>query len=95
MNFVISLKIQFLNNITKIIELVNELNDQIYADDKWLVFAQLIKINPLIDELIDRVRLIIYNKKREKDEIINIDVDKDKDIEGYVHIYNKIVDDKL
>ena len=95
MNFVISLKKQFLNNITKIIELVNELNDQIYADDKWLVFAQLIKINPLIDELIDRVRLIIYNKKREKNEIINIDVDKDKDIEGYVHIYNKIVDDKL
>ena len=90
MNFVISLKKQFLNNITKIIELVNELNDQIYADDKWLVFAQLIKINPLIDELIDRVRLIIYNKKREKNEIINIDVDKDKDIEGYVHIIIKL-----
>ena len=27
--------------------------------------------------------------------IINIDIDKDKDIEGYVNIYNKIVDDKL
>ena len=95
MNFVISLKRQFLNNITKIIELVNELNDEIYADDKWLVFPQLNEINPLIDELIDRGRLIIYNKKREKNEIINIGVDKDKDIEGYVHIYNKIVGDKL
>ena len=38
---------------------------------------------------------MIYNKKREKNEIINIDVDKDKDIEGYVNIYNKIVNDKL
>ena len=38
---------------------------------------------------------MIYNKKREKNEIINIGADKDKDIEGYVNIYNEIVDDKL
>ena len=38
---------------------------------------------------------MIYNKKREKNEIINIGVDKDKDIEGYVNIYNEIVADKL
>ena len=95
MNFVILLKKQFLNNITKIIELVNESNDEIYANNQWLVFAQLNKINSLIDELKDRVWLIIYNKKREKNEIINTGVDKDKDIEGYVHIYNKIVGDKL
>ena len=95
MNFVISLRKQFLNNITKIIELVNELNDEIYNDDQWLVFAQLNKINPLVDELIDRVWLMIYNKKREKNEIINIGIDKDKDIEGYVNIYKKIIDDKF
>ena len=47
----------------------------------------------MLDELIDSVWLIIYNKNREKNEIINID--KDKDIEGYVNIYNKIVDDKF
>ena len=55
-----------------------------------LVFAQLNKINPLVDELIDRVWLMIYNKKREKNEIINIGVDKDKDIEAYVNIVNEI-----
>ena len=34
---------------------------------------------------------MIYNKKREKNE----SVDKDKDIEGYVNIYNEIVADKI
>ena len=94
-NLIISLRKLFLNNITEIIKLVDELNDEIYDDDQWLVFAQLNKINPLVDELIDHIWLMIYNKKREKNEIINISVDKDKDIEGYVNIYNKIVADKL
>ena len=69
-------------------------NDEIYDDDQWLLFAQLNKINPLLDELIDSIWLIIYNKNREQNEIINIDIDKDKDIESYVNIYNKIIDDK-
>ena len=63
-NFAISLRKLFLNNITKIIKLVDELNDEIYDEDQWLVFAQLNKINPLVDELIDRVWLMIYNKKK-------------------------------
>ena len=53
-------------------------NDETYDDDERLIFAQLNKINPLLDELIDRVWLIIYNKNREKNEIINIDIDKIK-----------------
>ena len=56
---------------------------------------QLNKINPLLDELIDHVRLNIYNKNREKNEIINIDIDKHNDIEGYLNIYKKIIDDKF
>ena len=92
----ISLREIFSNNLTKIIGLIDELkNDDIYDDDQWLVFAPLNKINPLLDKLIYRLWLIIYNKNREKNEIINIGVDKDKDIEGYVKIYNKIIHDKL
>ena len=70
-------------------------NDEIYDDDEWLVFMQLNKINPLLDELINHVWLTIYNKNREKNEIINIDLDKHKDIEGYLNIYKKITDDKF
>ena len=43
----------FSNNITKIIKLVDELEND--DDDEWLVFVQLNKINPLLDELIDHV----------------------------------------
>ena len=67
MNVVISVRKRFLNNITKIIGLVNELNEEIYHDDQWLVSAQLNKINPLLDELIDHVWLMIYNKKKRKE----------------------------
>ena len=72
-------------------------NDEIYDDDEWLVFMQLNKINPLLDELIDHVWLTIYNKNREKNEIINTDIDIDiyKDIMGYVNIYKKIINDKF
>ena len=38
---------------------------------------------------------MIHNKKRENNEIINISVDKDKDIGDYVNIYNNIVADRL
>ena len=66
MNFAISLRKLFLNNITKIIKLVEELNDEIYDNDQWLVLTQLNKMNPLVDELIDRVWLIIYYKKEKR-----------------------------
>ena len=47
----------------------------------------------MIIRIINRVIRIIKN--REKNEIINFGVDKDKDIEGYVDICNEIVDNKL
>ena len=49
----------------------------------------------MLDKLIDHVWLILYNNNTEKNEIINIGIDKDKDIEAYVKIYKKIIDDKF
>ena len=37
----------------------------------------------------------LYNKNREKNEIINTDIDEHKDIEGYINIYKKIIDNKF
>ena len=56
---------------------------------------QLNKINIFLDKLIDHVWLIIFNKNREKNEIINIDIDEVKDIESYVNIYRKIINYKF
>ena len=37
---------------------------------------------------------MIYSKKRKKKEINNIDINKEKDIDGYVSKYTGIVNDK-
>ena len=95
LNIAAELKKCFLNNIKEICTINNELNDNIYDGDSWLKFAQFNKINPLLDQLIDYIWIMFYHKEREKHEITNIDIDKDKDIDGYVYINNDIVDDKI
>ena len=51
----------------------------------------------MLNELIDHVWITIYNRNREKNKIINIDIaiDKHKDIKGYVNICKKSIDDKF
>ena len=72
---------------------MNELHDEIYSDDSWLRLVELNKINALLDESLDCVWKMIYGENREKHEKINID--KHKDIVGYVSKYTDIVNDKL
>ena len=52
------------------------------------------KINALLDESLDYIWNMIYGKNRKKNEINNIDIDKDKDIDEYVSKYMDIVNDK-
>ena len=62
LNNIVALGEYFSNNIKKICILVNELNnDGIYDGDSWLKFAQMNKINPLLDKLIDSMWRLIYN----------------------------------
>ena len=84
----------FLNNINKIRTLTNDLQDELFSDDPWLKLFEMNKINALVDESLDYIWNMIYGKKREKNEITNIDIDKDKDIDGYISKYIDIINDK-
>ena len=82
-----------MKNVEEICVLINELQDEIYCDDSWLRLVELNKIHVLIDDAFDYAWKTVYCKNREKHEKIN--VDKDKDIDGYVSKYTNIVNDKL
>ena len=73
---------------------MSELQDKIYSDDSWLRLVEMNKTNALLDESLDYVWIMIYGKNREKNEINNIDIDKDKDIDVYVAKYMDIVNDE-
>ena len=68
------------NNINKIHILIDDLRDEIFSDDARLKLFELNKINALADESLDCIWNMIYGKNRKKNEITNIDKDKDKDI---------------
>ena len=68
------------NNINKIHILIDDLRDEIFSDDVRLKIFELNNINALADESLDCIWNMIYGKNRKKNEITNIDKDKDKDI---------------
>ena len=93
MNLLARIRNDFSKNVEEISELMNKLHGEIYSDDSWLRLVELNKINVLLDEVLDYVWKTFYDKNREKHERINID--KYKDIDGYVSKYTNIVNDKL
>ena len=80
------------NNINKIRILIDDLRDEIFSDDPRLKLFELNRINALADELLDCIWNMIYGKNREGNEIMNID--KDKDINGYINKYIDIINEK-
>ena len=65
------------DNINKIHILIDDLRDEIFSDDARLKLFELNKINALADESLDCIWNMIYGKNRKKNEITNIDKDKD------------------
>ena len=71
-----------------------ELQDEIYSDDSWLRLVELNKIDAIIEEAIDVAQKEFYvNKKRINPE--TIEIDKSKDIDGYVSKLTDVINDKI
>ena len=49
----------------------------------------------MVDDLINLKWILMYGEKRVNNEINNIDADKEKDTNRYVHKYVNIVNDKI
>ena len=72
---------------------VHELQDEIYSDDSWLRLVELNKIDAIIDEALNVVGNEICGKNRISPEKINID--KYKDIDGYVSKLTDVINNKI
>ena len=49
----------------------------------------------MVDDLINIIWVLTYGKNRVNNEINNIDADKEKDFNRYIHRYINIVNDKI
>ena len=70
-----------------------ELQDEMYSDDSWLRLVELNKIDAIIGEALNVVRNEICGKNRISPEKINID--KHKDIYGYVNKSTDVINNKI
>ena len=93
-NMVFEARKGFLNNIDKMSILKDDLQDEIFSDDPQLMLFELNQINKLADESLDYIWNMLYGKNIEKDEITDINIDKNKDIDGYMSKDIKIINDK-
>ena len=78
------LKKAFLIIIEKIKVLINKA-DNIPKYNLRLKLDVYEELNILVDDLINHIWRLIYSKKRVNDKINNIDANKEKDIDIYVH----------
>ena len=90
----VKLKAEVTKKMELIYESMCELQDKIYSDDSWLRLVELNKIDVIIEEAIDVVWKALYvNKKRINPE--TIEIDKNKDIDGYVSKLTDVINNKI
>ena len=87
------IKIKIAKKVELIYGSMCELQDEIYSDDSWLRLAELNKIDAITDEALNVVRNEICGKNRISPEKINID--KHKDIDGYVSKLTDVINNKI
>ena len=71
---------------------MHELQDEIY-NDPWLRLVELNKIKDILDDALNVVSKEIYGKNIKSSKINNID--KDKDIDGYVSKLTDVINNKI
>ena len=70
-----------------------ELQDEVYSDESWLRLVELDKIDAIIDEAIDIVWNMFYEKNRINPE--TIEIDKHEDIDGYVNELTDLINHRI
>ena len=70
-----------------------ELQDDIYIHDSWLRLVELNKLDAILDDALNVAWNMIYKKNRTSSNMINID--KNKDINGYVSKLNDVINNKI
>ena len=77
-----------------IYEAMVELQDEIYSDDSWFRLVELDKIDAIIEDAFNVVWKVLWeNKNRINPE--TIEIDKHKDIDGYVSELKDLINHKI
>ena len=88
------LKADVIKKLNLICEVMGELQDGIYNDDSWVRLVELDKIDTIIDEAIDVVWKVFYENKN-KPNTETIEIDKHKDINGYVSELTDVINHRI
>ena len=87
-------KAEVARKVELIYEAVVELQDEIYSNDSWLRLVKLDKIDAIIEEAFNIVWKVLWeNKNRINPE--TIEIDKHKDIDGYVSELTDLINHKI
>ena len=87
-------KAEVAKKVELIYEAVVELQDEIYSNDSWLRLVKLDKIDAIIEEAFNIVWKVLWeNKNRINPE--TIEIDKHKDIDGYVSELTDLINHKI
>ena len=87
-------KAEVAKKVELIYEAVVELQDEIYSNDSWLRLVKLDKIDAIIEEAFNIVWKVLWENKN-RINLETIEIDKHKDIDGYVSELTDLINHKI